>query len=152
MGNSKRLKEIVNIINTKKISSQEMLLRELQDMGFDVAQSTISRDLKDLRLVRRRNLNGEEYYVIDNNVFLDKKPLSFEKLVSKLKESVISLRNAGNIIVIKTYPGEAQGVAASLDSMNYTEILGTVAGDDNIICIIDTVENTLKLIDILKNI
>ena len=152
MGNSKRFKEIVNIINTKKITSQEMLLREVQSTGFNVTQSTISRDLKDLRLIKRRNFDGEEYYVIDNNVFLDKKPLSFEKLVSKLKESVISLRNANNIIVVKTHPGEAQGVAASIDSMNYYEILGTVAGDDSIICIIDTVENTVKLMDILKNI
>lgn len=151
MGNSKRLKEIVNILNTKKITSQEMLLREVQLTGFNVTQPTISRDLKDLRLIKRRNLDGEEYYVIDNNVFLDKKPLSFEKLVSKLKESVISLRNAGNIIVIKTNPGEAQGVAASIDSMNYYEILGTVAGDDSIICIVDTIENTVKIMNILQN-
>jgi transcriptional regulator of arginine metabolism len=152
MSNSKRFKEVVNIINTKKITSQEMLLREVQSKGYNVTQSTISRDLKDLRLIKRRNFDGEEYYVIDNNVFLDKKPLSFEKLVSKLKESVISLRNANNIIVIKTHPGEAQGVAASIDSMNYYEILGTVAGDDSIICIVDTVENTVKLMEILKNI
>jgi len=151
MGNSKRLKEIVNILNTKKIASQEMLLREVQLKGFNVTQSTISRDLKDLRLIKRRNLDGDEYFVIDNNVFMDKKPLSFEKLVAKLKESVISLRNAGNIIVIKTHPGEAQGVAASIDSMNYYEILGTVAGDDSIICIIDTIENTVKIMDILQN-
>ncbi len=151
MGNSKRLKEIVNILNTKKIASQEMLLREVQLKGFNVTQSTISRDLKDLRLIKRRNLDGDEYFVIDNNVFMDKKPLSFEKLVAKLKESVISLRNAGNIIVIKTHPGEAQGVAASIDSMNYYEILGTVAGDDSIICIIYTIENTVKIMDILQN-
>jgi len=152
MGNSKRLKEIVNIINTKKISSQEMLMKQLQDMGLNVTQSTISRDLKDLRLVKRRNLEGEEYYVIDNNIIPEKKPLSFEKFVSKLKESVISIKNAENIIVIKTYPGEAQGVAAALDSMNYNEILGTVAGDDNIICVVDNIENAVKLINILKNI
>ncbi len=152
MGNSKRFKEIVNIINAGKITSQEMLLKEIKSKGFNVTQSTISRDLKDLRLIKRRNLDGEEYYVIDNNVFPEKKPLSFEKLASKLKENVISLRNAGNIIVIKTHPGEAQGVAASIDSMNYYEILGTVAGDDNIICIIDTVENTDRLMTVLKNI
>lgn len=150
MANSKRLKVIVNIINSKKISSQEMLQKELQVLGFNVAQSTVSRDLKDLRLVKRRNLEGEEYYVIDNNILPERKFVSFEKLVSKLKESVISLRNAGNIIVIKTYPGEAQGVAATLDSMNYNEILGTVAGDDNIIVITDNSDNALKLMGILN--
>ncbi|MCL6086883.1 MAG: arginine repressor [Actinobacteria bacterium] len=150
MANSKRLKVIVNIINSKKISSQEMLQKELQVLGFNVAQSTVSRDLKDLRLVKRRNLEGEEYYVIDNNILPERKFVSFEKLVSKLKESVISLRSAGNIIVIKTYPGEAQGVAATLDSMNYNEILGTVAGDDNIIVITDNSDNALKLMGILN--
>ena len=151
MSNSKRLREIVKILSSKKITSQEMLLREVQSAGFNVTQSTISRDLKDLRLIKRRNLEGKEYYVIDNNVFLDKKPLSFEKLVSRFKESVISIRNAGNIIVIKTHPGEAQGVAASIDSMNYFEILGTVAGDDSIICIVDNIENTVKIMNILQN-
>ena len=129
-----------------------MLLKEIQNRGFEVTQSTISRDLKNLRLIKRRSLDGEEYYVIDNNIFPEKKPSSFEKLASKFKESVTSLRNAGNIIVIKTFPGEAQGVAAVLDSMSYNEILGTVAGDDTIICIIDNLENTVKLINILKSI
>ena len=103
-----------------------------------------------MRLAKRRNLEGEEYYVIDNSILPEKKPLSFEKLVSKLRESVLSLRNAGNIVVIKTYPGEAQGVAAALDSMNYNEILGTVAGDDNIIVITDNNENALKLMNLLN--
>jgi transcriptional regulator of arginine metabolism len=152
MGNSKRLKEIVDIINTKKISSQEMLLKELNKRGINVTQPTLSRDLKELRLFKKRNLNGEEFFVIDNNILPINIPLSFEKFASKFKESVISIRNAGNIIVIKTFPGEAQSVAASLDSMNYIEILGTVAGDDNIICVVDTIENTQKLMDILRNI
>jgi transcriptional regulator of arginine metabolism len=152
MSNSKRIKEIVNIINTKKILSQEMLLKELKIRGYNITQSTISRDLKYLRLGKRRNITGEEYFVIDNNILPKDNTLSFEKFSSKLRESVISIRNAGNIIVIKTYPGEAQSFAASLDSMNYNEVLGTVAGDDSIICIVDTIKNALKFMNILKNI
>lgn len=152
MNRSKRLKEIVNIVTSKKVFSQEMLLKQLQDIGCNVTQSTISRDLRDLRLVKKRNIEGEEYYAIDNNIVTGKKPLSFDKFVSKLRESVISVKNAANIIVLHTYPGEAQGVAAVFDSMNYDDILGTVAGDDTIICVVDNNKNAKKVINILKNI
>jgi transcriptional regulator of arginine metabolism len=82
---------------------------------------------------------------------LEKKVTNFDKLILKFKENVVSIKNTNNIIVIKTYPGEAQGVAATIDSMNFEEILGTVAGDDTIICIADNVENTKKLTEIFKN-
>ncbi len=151
MGNKKRIKDIVNIINTKKISSQEMLIRELRLLGYNVAQSTVSRDLKDIRIIKKRNLHGEEFFVLDNNVVEERKTISMDKFVSKARESIISVRNAGNIIVIKTYPGEAQGVAAVLDQMNFTEILGTVAGDDTIICILENLKSSEKLINMIKN-
>lgn len=151
MASKKRIQDIVNILNTKKISSQRMLLEELKSLGYNVTQSTISRDLKKLRLIKKRNLSGEEFYAIDNNVLLEKKVASFDKLILKFKENVVSIKNTNNIIVIKTYPGEAQGVAATIDSMNFEEILGTVAGDDTIICIADNVENTKKLTEIFKN-
>ena len=151
MASKKRIQDIINILNTKKISSQRMLLEELKSLGYNVTQSTISRDLKNLKLVKKRNLNGEEFYTIDNNVFLEKKVISFDKLILKFKENVVSIKHTNNIIVIKTYPGEAQGVAATIDSMNFEEILGTVAGDDTIICIVDNVENTRKLTEIFKN-
>lgn len=151
MGNKKRIKDIVNIINTKKISSQEMLIRELKLLGYNIAQSTVSRDLKDIRIIKKRNLEGEEFFVLDNNVVEERKTISLDKFISKSRESIISVRNAGNIIVIKTYPGEAQGVAAVLDQMNFSEILGTVAGDDTIICILENLESSEKLINMIKN-
>ena len=58
---------------------------------------------------------------------------------------MLSIAEANNIIVVKTYPGEAQGTAAVIDGMNFVEILGTVAGDDNIICVIDSSENAKKI-------
>lgn len=151
MGNKKRIKDIVNIINTKKISSQEMLIKELKLSGYNVAQSTVSRDLKDIRIVKKRNLQGEEFFVLDNNIVQERKTISMDKFISKARESIISARNADNIIVIKTYPGEAQGVAAVLDQMNFSEILGTVAGDDTIICILENIESSEKLIDMIRN-
>ena len=77
MNNKKRIQDIVNILNTKKISSQRMLLEELKSLGYNVTQSTISRDLKKLRLIKKRNLNGEEFYIVDNSVLLEKKTINF---------------------------------------------------------------------------
>ncbi|HHT78947.1 MAG TPA: arginine repressor [Actinobacteria bacterium] len=151
MVNKKRIKDIVNIINTKKISSQEMLIRELKLLGYNVAQSTVSRDLKGIRIIKKRNMEGEEFFVLDNNVVEERKTISLDKFISKSRESIISVRNAGNIIVIKTYPGEAQGVAAVLDQMNFSEVLGTVAGDDTIICILENLKSSEKLINMIKN-
>ena len=151
MGNKKRIQDIVNIINTRKISSQEMLIKELKLLGYNVAQSTISRDLRDIRIIKKRNLEGEEFFVLDNNIVEERKTISMDKFISKARESIISARHAGNIIVIRTYPGEAQGVAAVMDQMNFSEILGTVAGDDTIICILENIESSEKLIEMIKN-
>jgi len=128
-----------------------MLIKELQILGFDITQSTVSRDLKNLRLIKKRNLHGEEYYVIDNSMPVEDKLIDSSKLCSKVKESVLSVRSSQNILVIKTYPGEAQGVAAAIDGMNYIEILGTVAGDDTIICVVEGSENAEKLAIVLKS-
>ena len=149
MSRSKRLRAIKEIINIKKISSQEELLNELNKRGYNATQSTVSRDLNYLRIVKIRNYMQEEYYAVETGKF-EGKIIDPEKFKSKLKESVVSVKRADNIIVIKTFPGEAQGTAAVIDGMNFVEILGTVAGDDTIICIIDTTDNAEKLIIMIR--
>lgn len=149
MSRSERLKTIKEIVNNKKISSQEELLNELIKRGYNVAQSTISRDLSHLRVVRIRNYRQEEYYAIEGGAF-EGKILDPGKFNTRLKESVVSVKRAENIIVIKTFPGEAQGTAAVIDGMNFVEILGTVAGDDTIICIIDSPGNAEKIIKMMN--
>src|SRR4030065_2359122 len=148
MSRSKRLRAIKEIINIKKISSQEELLNELIKRGYNATQSTVSRDLNYLRIVKIRNYMQEEYYAVETGKF-EGKIIDPEKFKSKLKESVVSVKRADNILVIKTFPGEAQGTAAVIDGMNFVEILGTVAGDDTIICIIDTPDNAEKIIKMM---
>ncbi len=144
MNRRERLKVIKEIINSKKVSSQEELARELEDRGFSATQSTISRDLAELRLTKVRNHQQQEYYSLDSR-FYRENMFNYEKFGSKFKESVLSVSKAQNILVIRTYPGEAQGTAAILDGMNFVEILGTVAGDDTIICIADNEENAGRM-------
>lgn len=145
-----RLRAIKEIIGSKKISSQDELLKELVKRGYNVTQSTISRDLNRLRLAKIRNYRQEEYYSIENRM-VDGKTFDTEKFRSKFKESVILTKRANNILVIKTFPGEAQGTAAIIDGMNFVEILGTVAGDDTIICVTDNSDNAEKILKLMKN-
>ena len=144
MNRRERLKVIKEIINSKKVSSQEELVKELEDRGFSITQSTISRDLAELRLIKVRNHRQQEYYSLDSR-FYRENMFNYEKFSSKFAESVLSVSKAQNILVIRTYPGEAQGTAAILDGMNFVEILGTVAGDDTIICIADNEENAGRM-------
>lgn len=149
MSRRERLKTIKEIINSKKISCQEELVKELEDRGFSVTQSTISRDLAELRLTKVRNHKQQEYYSLDSR-FYKENMFNYEKFSSKFKESVLSVSMAQNILVIRTYPGEAQGTSAVLDGMNFVEILGTVAGDDTIICVTDNVDNAEKMQKFMK--
>ena len=144
MSRRERLRAIKEIINSKKISSQEELVNELKNRGCVVTQATISRDLHELGPVKVRNYREEGYYCLDNRFHKDN-IFDFEKCSSKFKNSVLSVSRAQNTLVIRTYPGEAQGTAAVIDGMNFIEILGTVAGDDTIICIADNEKNADKM-------
>ncbi len=151
MKRSERLKIIREIIRSKKISSQEELISELKNRGLDVTQSTASRDIKSLNLVKARDTEQNEYYASSTKYVSG--PLVEEKRIrSKFKDNVISVERANNIIVIKTNPGEAQGVAAAIDGSNYETILGTVAGDDTIICIIDNEDNAERMIAFFREL
>jgi len=149
MSRIERLRIIKEIINKKKISSQSELLSELDKKGYRVTQATVSRDINHLRLMKSRNYKQEEYYSAENKI-TNGIVFSPEKFGSKFRESVVSARRADNMIVIKTFPGEAQGTAAVIDGMNFVEILGTVAGDDTIICVIDNSDNAEKIIRLMQ--
>jgi len=145
-----RLKAIKDIIESKMVSSQEDLVEELKVRGYKVAQSTISRDLHELRLVKVRNHKQQEYYSLDGR-FASDSIFTLEKFKSKFSDSVLSVSTAENILVIRTYPGEAQGTAAVVDGMNFVEILGTVAGDDTIICIAGSRQDAEKMKELMDS-
>jgi transcriptional regulator of arginine metabolism len=150
MKRQERLRIIREIIKEKKISSQEDLLEELNKRGIIVTQATVSRDISSLNLVKVRDALQNEYYGLSFNYQGDQYT-GLQKIRSKFKDSVISVEMANNIIVIKTEPGEAQGVAWAIDSSNFEEILGTVAGDDTIICIIKNEAETQRILELFKS-
>lgn len=142
MSKIKRHKSILTLINENIIETQQELTDLLIKLGYKVTQATISRDIKELGLVKE-SYDGKTYYM---------QPLDprLEKLVSIFKQSVTSIDYANNIIVIKTIEGSANSSAALIDYLDNSQILGTVAGDDTIIVVIKTESEVVKVIDLLK--
>lgn len=123
--------KILELIDKYEIETQEELADKLKKIGVDVTQATVSRDIKELRLVKVLMNSGKYGYSLINQgeSFLS------EKLLTVFKSSFISSDYANNIVVVKTLPGMAQAAASTVDAMKWTEILGTIAGDDTLIII-----------------
>ena len=125
-----RLEAILEIIANEDIDTQEMLLDRLQARGFRATQATVSRDIRELQLVKSMTTKGKYRYAPSTKP--STMPLKFS---SALTDSVIRIDVGGNIIVVHTYPGMANAVAACLGSMKHEGVLGCVAGDDTILVV-----------------
>ena len=122
-----RQAEILNIIQSSDVETQEQLLLHLKDRGFNTTQATISRDIKELRLVKELTGNGGYRYAASgrrNNTGVE------ARLRNIFKEGFTSVDVAQNIIVLKTMPGLASAVCSALDGMEIAGMVGTIAGDD----------------------
>ena len=123
---------ILSIIEQNDVETQEDLAKKLKDMGIVVTQATVSRDIKELRLLKVLSASGGYKYATADKA---EHGLS-ERFVRMFKDSVLSISFAGNIIVIKTLSGSANAAAEAIDSMRLPEILGTMAGDNTILAIV----------------
>ncbi|MBU5677556.1 arginine repressor [Alkaliphilus sp. MSJ-5] len=124
--------KMLEIIESKEIETQEELSEELRKLGLNVTQATVSRDIKELRLIKVLTKNGKYKYATlqsQENVLSD-------RLVRIFKNSIVSIDYAGNIIVMKTLTGSAQAAAAAIDAVNLDDAVGTIAGDDTIFIVI----------------
>ncbi len=126
MDNFYRRTQILDIIKSGSVTTQSELRRLLAERGVHVTQATVSRDIEDLGLVKTR----EGYRVPDGAASPGASPQP--SLAVILKEFVRGVREAGNLVVIRTYSGTAQSVAVALDNAPWPEVVGTVAGDDTI--------------------
>ncbi len=126
----KRHNKILEIIENYNIETQEELIAKLKLAGFDVTQATVSRDIRELKLMKQMSENGTYKYVVSKSSG-DNQHIYNRAITSSIKSVEYSLNN----IVIKTYPGMANAVAAGIDSLHESSILGCVAGDDCIIIV-----------------
>ncbi|MCR4924958.1 MAG: arginine repressor [Clostridiales bacterium] len=123
----KRHEAIIELINNFDINTQDELLVKLQESGFDVTQATISRDIKELRLVKTVGENGQYKYAVNSAV-----EDNINGNISLFKGVIISVECAVNMLVIKSSSGMAQAVCATIDAMKFEGVVGTLAGDDTI--------------------
>lgn len=128
---SARQEKILEIIERFEISTQEALIAKLAEFGFESTQTTISRDIRQLRLVKTPTGRGLYKYAAPK----DKREVSAPAHNSALTDSVVKIEAAQNIVVVKTLAGMANAIAVCLDSIDVGEIVGSVAGDDTILLV-----------------
>lgn len=139
-----RHQKIIELIEKYDIKTQEELTKKLHEAGYDVTQATVSRDIKDMNLQKASNKkNGRKRYVLPDS----HKGGMADKYVRIIKDGLVKMETAQNILVFKTVPGMAMAVAAAIDSLNYEEIVGSIAGDDNIIAVTKTSETAELLME-----
>ena len=134
----RRQSKIIELINKYNIETQEELADLLTEAGFNVTQATISRDIRELKLTKVAVDNGKQKYIVLQN---QEAKLS-EKYVRVLRDGFLSMDMAQNLLVIKTVSGMAMAVAAAIDALHITGIVGCIAGDDTIMCAIRSTDET----------
>ncbi|MEG1710537.1 MAG: arginine repressor [Clostridia bacterium] len=148
MSRSTRQSKILDIIKMKDVETQEDLVDTLISSGIDVTQATISRDIKELGLIKTMSDNGTYRYVTVKSI--DHKIPT--KLINMFKEAVLSIVPANNLLVIKTLPGSAGAVANVVDQMNSTEMIGSIAGADTLLIVSPTENDAYIMMDKLTRI
>ena len=139
-----RHSKIVELIGKYEIETQEELAEYLNQA---VTQATVSRDIRELKLTKVQSESGKQRYVVLQN------QTSFsDKYIRILRDGYMSMDMAQNILVIKTVSGMAMAVAAALDALHFSEIVGCIAGDDTIMCAVRSADDTILVMDKLKKL
>ena len=143
---TKRLLTIRKLIESELISSQEELLFRLKEMNVEATQSTLSRDMKVAKIPHKEK---GYIYVIPESIQNEQRE---EKVSAIITDTILSIDFSGNMAVIKTLPGYANAVTVLIDSENYFEILGTIAGDDTIFIVMREGVSRSELIEALTSV
>lgn len=144
---SDRHEKIIEIITTYDVDTQEQLASMLRDAGFDVTQATVSRDIRKLKLTKQVTEYGKSKYVYPGS---DSDAMQ-AKYVSVLKTGFVSMDVAQNLLVMKTVSGMASPLAAAIDGLGLSEVLGSIAGDDTIMVAIRTNADAIRVMGILRD-
>jgi transcriptional regulator of arginine metabolism len=147
-----RLEALRMIISSQELGSQDELLEALKKEGFQLTQATLSRDLKQLKVAKAATMSGNYVYVLPNESMY--KRVSTHSSVREMMQipGFISIHFSGNMGVIKTRPGYASAIAWNIDRSDIPEILGTIAGDDNIFIVIKEGVSHKEVTEALKDV
>jgi len=130
--------KIRELITENEIETQEELVRELKILGFKVTQATVSRDIKELHLIKVLTANQKYAYSLP----ADQRFNPFEKLKRLIMDAFVKIDHTSHFIVLKTLPGNAQAVGALIDNIDWNEIMGTICGDDTCLIICRSEDDT----------
>ena len=148
MMKSKRQNDILQVISLRDIETQEELAAALRSLGHNVTQATVSRDIRELRLIKVGAKGGGYKYARPEN----HETAVGERLSRILTDALVNVDASGNIIVIKTLSGSANVAAEALDNLGWPEILGTIAGDNTIFAIVRNDCETTEIADRIRRI
>lgn len=132
-----RHNKILEIIRTNDVETQDQLLSLLRDAGYSVTQATVSRDIRELQIVKGQGKDGKYRYIVGN---YDNRPIS-ERFVKIFRETTLSFSSAKNLIVVKTLPGCAGAAGEAIDTLSLEHMVGSVCGDNTMLIVVDDDEN-----------
>lgn len=143
-----RQSKILELIESNEVETQEELAEYLKQLNIDVTQATVSRDIRELRLVKVLSSSGKyKYAPINQNT-----EGTTSRLIKIFKNSIVSVNIAGHMLVVKTLPGAAQICASAVDSLGIEDIAGSIAGDDTIFVAISDIERVKEIASTLKSL
>ncbi len=138
-----RQNRIIEIITNTEVDTQEKLAALLRESGFEVTQATISRDIKELQLVKTLSSSGKYKYAVSTSKDL---PVT-DRFIKIFRQTVTSVDSSGNIILVKTLPGCANAAGEAIDNSNLPHIKGSIAGDNTLLLVADDEDNVPAIID-----
>lgn len=146
-----RQNKILELIRQYEIETQEDLGKRLHESGYPVTQATISRDIRELSLTKVTGENGRPKYASMDYSGISV-PVFSDRYARVLQDGMVSINQADNLVVIKTVSGMAMAVAAAVDALGLEEIVGSIAGDDTIMCAVRTADLVPAVITKLQNV
>lgn len=144
-----RHQKIAELVSRYEIETQEELAEKLKEAGFSVTQATISRDIRQMNLSKLPAGNGRQKYVILKQ---EHELLADNKYIRVLRDGFVSMDMAQNILVMRTVSGMAMAVAAALDAIYFSEVVGCIAGDDTIMIAVRSVDDTKILMEKIREL
>lgn len=148
MTKQERLKIILDLINSEEISTQDELTSRLSELGYDISQSTISRDINELNLIKGEGNQKKYRYVQAKVENVEASP----QILNLLKQITVSICSANNLVVIKTLSGNAGAAGMAIDGMHFPQVVGTVAGDDTLLIVAKSNADAEIVVKALRNL
>lgn len=142
-----RQNKILELISTQEIETQDKLASLLKEQGFDVTQATISRDIKELQLVKVLANSGRYKYAVSTQ---QDAPIS-DRFVKIFRETITSFASAQNLIVIKTLSGCGAAAGEAIDSIGLSHVIGSIAGDNTLLLVVDDQENVEEILGVFNS-